>query len=84
MVATTKVGRATATATVGPGGGEVKAEYAVTSVAVTAGDGHHRPLGLGRAGRLRGEDRARRQAGTWSKWELGLRVALVGTSRSSR
>ena len=78
LLATAKVGGATVTATGTPGGGEVKAEKGSGSVAVTAADD-----AFGLSAKL---DRASIEAkiekdekgGTWSKWELGIHVALVG------
>jgi hypothetical protein len=78
LVGTTKVGSAKVTATGTPSGGEVKAEQGSTSVAVTAGtDAFGLSAKMERASfeaKIEKDDKA----GTWSKWELGLRVALSG------
>jgi hypothetical protein len=78
LVASTRAGSATVTATGTPSGGEVKAEDGSTSVAVTAGKD---AFGLSaKMERATFEAKIERdeKAGTWSKWEIGLRVALVG------
>ena len=78
LVASAKVGGATVTATGTPGGGEVKAEKGSGSVAVT---GEKDAFGLtAKLDRASVEAKIERDetAGTWSKWELGIRVALVG------
>ncbi len=78
VVASTKVGRATVTATGGPGGGEVKAEDGAASVSVTAEeDAFGLSATLERAS-FEAKIERDQKAGTWSKWEIGLRVALVG------
>jgi hypothetical protein len=78
VVATTKVGGATVTATGTPGGGEVTAEKGSTSVTVTAGtDAFGLSAKIDRAAfeaKIEKDDKT----GAWSKWEVGLRVALVG------
>ena len=78
VVASTTIGRATVTATGGPGGGEVKAEDGATSVAVTAGtDAFGLSASIERAS-FEAKIERDEKGGTWSKWEIGLRIALVG------
>jgi hypothetical protein len=78
LVATTKVGGATVTATGTPSGGEVTAKDGSTSVTVKAGaDAFGLSAKVERAtfeAKIEKDDRT----GNWSKWELGLRIALVG------
>ena len=78
VVASTKVGATTLTATGTPGGGELKAEDGSASVAVTAGaDAFGLSATLERAA-FEAKIERDEKAGTWSKWEIGLRIALVG------
>lgn len=78
VVASAKAGSATVTATGGPSGGELKAEDGSASIAVT---GSATAFGLEAkldraafAAKIEKDDRS----GAWSKWELGLRIAVVG------
>jgi hypothetical protein len=78
VVASAKVGSATVTATGGPSGGELKAEDGSASIAVT---GSATAFGLEAkldraafAAKIEKDDKS----GNWSKWELGLRIAVVG------
>jgi hypothetical protein len=78
LVATTKVGGVKVTGTGTPGGGEVTAEKGSTSVTVTGGtDAFGLTAKMDRAAfeaKIEKDD----TTGNWSKWEVGLRVALVG------
>ena len=78
VVATAKVGSATVTATGSPGGGELKAEDGSASVTVSADEDS---FGLSATIERAAFEAKIERAGTggpWSKWEIGLRVALVG------
>jgi hypothetical protein len=73
-----KVGGATVTATGTPSGGEVTAEGDGASVTVKAGTD---AFGLeAKVDRAAFEAKIERDdaSGAWSKWEIGLRVAIVG------
>jgi hypothetical protein len=78
LVATGKVGGATVTATGTPSGGEVTAEGDGASVTVKGGtDAFGLEAKVDRAAfeaKIEKDDRS----GAWSKWEIGLRVAIVG------
>ncbi|MEW6583389.1 MAG: hypothetical protein AB1416_11590 [Actinomycetota bacterium] len=77
VVASTKVGGATVTATGGPGGGEVTAGGGSASVTASASE---KSVGLSaKLDRASFEAKVERDdSGTWSRWQVGLRVAVVG------
>ena len=77
-VAATTIGSTSVTATGTPGGGEVQVDQGSSSVTIKAGeDSFGLSTKIERAtfeAKIEKDDKS----GNWSKWELGLRIALVG------
>ena len=78
VVATGKVGSTTLTATGTPGGGELKAEDKDRSLTLTGStDAFALSAKIDRAS-FDAKIEKDTASGAWSKWEYGLRIALVG------